>query len=73
MKFDQCIFIHCIIVLCYVTFRSAQEQDGEAMPMGLGVDVLSTQNIDVEDEGEAETPIYEKYDALLHGNLRSKK
>lgn len=53
--------------------RAAHEQDGEALPMGLGVDMLSTQNPDeAEDEG-VDTPIYEKYDALLHGSLRSKK
>lgn len=54
-------------------YRAAHEQDGEALPMGLGVDMLSTQNPDeAEDEG-VDTPIYEKYDALLHGSLRSKK
>jgi len=54
-------------------YRAANEQEGEALPMGLGVDTLSTQNPnEIEDETE-ETSIYEKYDALLHGNLRSKK
>ncbi|XP_068250969.1 zygotic DNA replication licensing factor mcm3 [Palaemon carinicauda] len=55
-------------------YRGAHEQDGEALPMGLGIDVLSTQSPDQEDDELADnTPIYEKYDALLHGNLRSKK
>lgn len=54
-------------------YRAAHEQEGEALPMGLGIDMLSTSNpTEVEDE-ESETPIYEKYDALLHGSLRSKK
>jgi len=54
-------------------YRAANEQEGEALPMGLGVDMLSTSNPnEIEDETE-ETSIYEKYDALLHGNLRSKK
>jgi len=53
-------------------YRAANEQEGEALPMGLGVDTLSTINPN-EMEEETETPIYEKYDALLHGNLRSKK
>merc|ERR1712212_1353935 len=49
-------------------YRAANEQDGEAMPMGLGVDMLSTENPEeVLDENEG-TPMYEKYDALLHGN-----
>ncbi|XP_066982092.1 zygotic DNA replication licensing factor mcm3 [Macrobrachium rosenbergii] len=53
-------------------YRAAHEQDGEALPMGVGIDVLSTQNLEQDDDDLAETPIYEKYDALLHGNLRSK-
>ncbi|KAK7075067.1 MCM DNA helicase complex subunit [Halocaridina rubra] len=53
-------------------YRAPHEQDGEALPMGLGVDILSTQNPD-QDEGNTETQTYEKYDALLHGSLRSKK
>lgn len=54
-------------------YRAANEQDGETLPMGLGIDVLSTQNPNEVEDDEAETPIYEKYDAMLHGNLRSKK
>lgn len=53
-------------------YRSPHEQDGEALPMGIGVDVLSTNGLD-EDGEEEDTPMYEKYDALLHGSLRSKK
>ena len=56
-------------------YRAPHEQDGEALPMGLGVDLLSTDNPDsqVQDDDQGETPIYEKYDAMLHGSLRSKK
>lgn len=53
-------------------YRAAHEQEGEALPMGLGIDMLSTNNPN-EVEEETETPIYEKYDALLHGSLRNKK
>merc|ERR1711962_1493578 len=54
-------------------YRAAHEQEGEALPMGLGVDMLSTTNPNEVEDDEAETPIYEKYDALLHGSLRNKK
>lgn len=53
--------------------RSPREQDGEAMGIGAGQDMLSTTNPDADVQEEAETPIYEKYNALLHGNMRSKK
>lgn len=62
-----------VIFMGILINRAAHEQDGEALPMGLGVDMLSTQNPDEADDEEADTPIYEKYDALLHGSLRSKK
>lgn len=39
--------------------------------MGSGVDLPSTYNPDNID-GEKETPIYEKYDPLLHGATRSR-
>jgi len=54
-------------------YRAANEQEGEALPMGLGIDMLSTNNPNDIEEDESETPIYEKYDALLHGSLRNKK
>ena len=57
-------------------YRAANEQDGEALAMGMGVDLLSTDDPNSqnsgEEDGNQETPIYEKYDALLHGSLRSK-
>lgn len=40
------------------------------LPMGSTVDIFSTNNPD-EDELK-EVPMYEKYDALLHGNSRKK-
>ena len=44
-----------------------------ALPMGESVDRLATANPESEDDEENETPIYEKYDHLLHGGSRSKK
>lgn len=53
-------------------YRSPREQDGEALPIGAGADMLSTSNPDAVEDEETDTPIYEKYNALLHGSLRSK-
>lgn len=46
------------------------EKDGDILPISVDVDMLSTQNNDV--NGEKETPVYEKYDALLHGASRKR-
>ncbi|CAG9861024.1 unnamed protein product [Phyllotreta striolata] len=51
-------------------YRNPLEQDGEVLPMGSNVDTLSTMNPD--DEDEKETPIYEKYDPILHENSRKR-
>lgn len=53
-------------------YRNPNEQDGEALPMGSAVDMLSTYNPDRNEEEETRTEMYEKYDALLHGNARSR-
>ncbi|CAH0552759.1 unnamed protein product [Brassicogethes aeneus] len=52
-------------------YRNPLEQDGEVLPMGSSVDMLSTMKPDQVD-GEKQTPLYEKYDALLHGSSRRK-
>lgn len=54
-------------------YRNPSEQDGEALPFTSSLDVLSTKNPDAPEIEEKETEIYEKYDPLLHGNLRSRK
>lgn len=51
-------------------YRNPLEQDGEVLPMGSTVDIFSTKNPD-EDEVK-EVPMYEKYDALLHGSSRKR-
>lgn len=51
--------------------RNPLEQDGEVLPMGSNVDMLSTINPDAADDEKA-TPVYEKYDALLHGTTRKR-
>ncbi|RXG57725.1 putative MCM-type protein [Armadillidium vulgare] len=52
-------------------FRAANEQDGDILPFGPNIDVLSTNKFKDNDEEET-TEIYEKYDAMLHGKSRSK-
>jgi len=52
-------------------YRNPGEQDGEVLSIAAEADVLTTKDLDV-DETEEKTDIYEKYDALLHGNSRKK-
>ncbi|CAH0582874.1 unnamed protein product [Chrysodeixis includens] len=54
-------------------YRNPKEQDGEVLPMGSTVEMLSTENPDNDETEETTQSIYEKYDPLLHGNTRSKK
>ncbi|KAF2368460.1 MCM N-terminal domain [Trinorchestia longiramus] len=54
-------------------YRGPTEQEGEALALGLGIDLLSTEDPTSSDQADEnqETPIYEKYDALLHGSSRA--
>ncbi|KAG1669231.1 DNA replication licensing factor MCM3 [Nymphon striatum] len=55
-------------------YRNPGEQDGDALPFGGSANMLATKDPDMEKNNEEEdTPIYEKYDALLHGNARTRK
>ena len=54
-------------------YRNPGEQDGDVLPMGSSVDLLATSNPEEEQEEETETPIYEKFDSLLHGANRKAK
>ena len=50
-------------------YRNAGEQEGEAMPMGRGVETLSTgDGRSGREEEEDDTPVFEKHDNLLHGD-----
>jgi len=51
-------------------YRAPTEQDGEPLPIISSADFLTTRDLDNE-EDDSETPIFEKYNNLLHGN-RSK-
>ncbi|VVD00127.1 unnamed protein product [Leptidea sinapis] len=53
--------------------RNPKEQDGEVLPMGSLVDMLSTENPDNDQVEDTQESIYEKYDPLLHGKTRKKK
>ena len=66
---DQIISDHVVRMHRY---RSPTEQDGEALPLGSKVDILTTKNPDQILSAGMETEVYQKYDPLLHGLLRSK-
>jgi len=53
-------------------YRSSHEQDGDPLPLAMNLDMLSTNNPDENESTVQDTPLYEKYDALLHGSSRSK-
>lgn len=53
-------------------YRKPGEQEGEALPFGVTAETLATQDPEAEDE-ETDTPIYEKYDAMLHGQRKDRK
>ncbi|XP_076279014.1 minichromosome maintenance 3 [Lasioglossum baleicum] len=66
---DQIISDHVVRMHRY---RNPTEQDGEALPLGSKIDILTTKNPDeILPEG-GETQVYQKYDPLLHGRLRSR-
>ncbi|KAK9296629.1 hypothetical protein QLX08_009453 [Tetragonisca angustula] len=66
---DQIISEHVVRMHRY---RNPKEKDGEALPLGSKVDILSTKNPDQILPDESEIQVYQKYDPLLHGTLRSK-
>lgn len=43
-----------------------------ALPFGVTTETLATQDPEREDE-ETDTPIFEKYDAMLHGQRKDRK
>lgn len=53
-------------------YRASHEQDGDPLPLAMNLDMLSTNNPDENEATVQDTPLYEKYDALLHGSSRSK-
>merc|ERR1719445_262657 len=53
--------------------RNPQEQDGQVLSIAADAEVLTTREMgDNQNPDDQETQIYEKYDALLHGNSRKK-
>lgn len=54
-------------------YRNPKEQDGDVLPMGGNyAEFLTTFNLQNDTEGTKEMQIFEKYDALLHGNSRTR-
>lgn len=61
---DRMISEHVVRIHRY---RDPKEQDGEALPMGSGVDILSTRNLEIDENDPSKTRMFEKYEPLLHG------
>lgn len=53
-------------------YRNPREQDGEVLSIAADADSLTTKDFDNDQNEDEQAPIYEKYDALLHGNSRKK-
>merc|ERR550525_2254751 len=53
-------------------YRDPKEADGQVLQTQAEADVLSTRDLTNNADEDGDTPIYEKYDALLHGNSRRK-
>lgn len=54
-------------------YRNPKEQDGQVLPMGGNyAEFLTTFNLQNENESSKEMQIFEKYDALLHGESRTR-
>merc|ERR1712200_262449 len=53
-------------------YRNPREQDGDVLSIAADADSLTTKNFDSNADEEEKAPIYEKYDALLHGSSRKK-
>ena len=66
---DQIISDHVVRMHRY---RNPTEQDGEALPLGSKIDILTTKNPDEILNENTETQVYQKYDPLLHGLSRLK-
>merc|ERR1712013_574756 len=56
----------------YNPFKTPKESDGQVLETQAEADVLSTRDLADSTTEDEETPMYEKYDALLHGNSRKK-
>ena len=55
----------------YVPALFDQSVSFTAMPLGGGVDTLATGGIeDDDDRDQVETPVFDKHDRLLHGEVR---
>uniref|UniRef100_A0A8C9K2Q1 DNA replication licensing factor MCM3 n=1 Tax=Panthera tigris altaica TaxID=74533 RepID=A0A8C9K2Q1_PANTA len=54
-------------------YRAPGEQDGDAMPLGSAVDILATDDPNLNQEDQQDTQIYEKHDNLLHGTKKKKE
>ena len=61
------LYIRQIQRCCYPLFLSVYL----AMPLGGGCDILATGDTDADDK-EQDTPVFEKHDNLLHGDVNKR-
>jgi len=60
-------------MLCECTATAAPTSRTAVLAIAGDADILTTKDMETNEQDEdEETPIYEKYDALLHGNSRKK-
>lgn len=50
-------------------YRNPNEQDGEPLPINVGAEILSTVDLEKDDDEEAKMEVFEKHNALLHGKV----
>ncbi|PVD32239.1 hypothetical protein C0Q70_07672 [Pomacea canaliculata] len=53
-------------------YRANGEQDGDVLPMGSDASILATRDPDADEQEQTDTPMYEKYDHMLHGSSRKR-
>merc|ERR1719347_2157388 len=53
-------------------YRRPEEQEGQVLSIAADAEVLTTRDLAENADNDGDIPIYEKYDALLHGNSRKK-
>lgn len=58
--------LFCVHILWFLLFSNFHISS--ALPIHVSADFLATKDPDAEEREEESTPIYEKFDALLHGS-----
>ncbi|KAJ7389281.1 MCM DNA helicase complex subunit [Desmophyllum pertusum] len=74
-----CRTLYCPVLICCLLYlikmhryRKPGETRRRALPFGVTAETLATQDPEEEDE-ERDTPMFEKHDAMLHGQRKDRK